>query len=151
MNRAQLYVVGQFVLFALLALALIIFPPGQTPVLRLIGLVLIVVAFIILALAVREFRQRSAVLPNITPTPNSQASLVSTGIYAHVRHPIYAAVLLGAIGVALAHGHFVVMLIALGMVAFFNTKARYEESLLRTVYLEYSDYMTHTGRFLPFW
>lgn len=151
MNRAQLYVVGQFVLFAILALSLIVFPLGQTPLLHLIGLILIVAAFVVLALAIREFRLRNAMLPNITPTPDSHAALVSSGIYGYVRHPIYSAVLLGAIGVALAHGHFAVMGVALVMVVFFSAKARYEESLLRTVYPGYSNYMTHTGRFLPFW
>jgi protein-S-isoprenylcysteine O-methyltransferase Ste14 len=151
MNRAELYVIGQFALFALLAVSLIIFPPGQMSFLRLIGLILIVAAFVVLALAIREFRRRNAILPNITPTPNSSAALVSSGVYARVRHPIYTSVLLGAIGVALAHGHFAVMLIALVMVVFFTAKAKYEESLLRTVYPEYGDYMTHTGRFLPFW
>jgi protein-S-isoprenylcysteine O-methyltransferase Ste14 len=149
-NRAQLFVVGQFALFALLALSLIIFPPGQSSVLRVIGLVTIVLAFVILALAIREFRARNAMLPNIAPTPNSQAALVSSGIYARIRHPIYTSVLLSAIGVALAHGHIAIMVIALGMVVFFTFKAIYEESLLRTVYPQYRDYMLHTGRFLPF-
>ncbi|HVU11327.1 MAG TPA: isoprenylcysteine carboxylmethyltransferase family protein [Phototrophicaceae bacterium] len=150
MSRAQLYVVGQFVLFALLALALIVFPPGQTALLRGIGLLLIVIAFLILALAVREFQVKNATLPNITPTPNAQAALVDTGIYAHVRHPIYTAVLVGALGVALAHGHVAVLLIALVMIVFFTYKSMYEESLLRVVYPQYDQYRTHTGRFLPF-
>ena len=150
MNRAQLYVVGQFVLFALLALAIVLFPPGQTPLLRVIGLILIVSAFVVLALAVGEHRAKNAMLPNITPTPNSQAALVESGIYARVRHPIYTAVLLGALGVALAHGHIILMLIALLMIVFFTFKSLYEESLLRAAYPQYSAYMKRTGRFLPF-
>ena len=150
MNRAQLYVIGQFVLFALLAVSLLIFPPGQTLILRVVGLICIIVAFVVLALAIHEFQARNAILPNITPTPNARAALVGSGIYGHVRHPIYTSVLLGAIGVALAHGHFAVMVIALGMIVFFTFKAIYEESLLSAVYSEYSDYITHTGRFLPF-
>ncbi|MEO8391884.1 MAG: isoprenylcysteine carboxylmethyltransferase family protein [Chloroflexota bacterium] len=150
MDRAQIYVVGQFVLFAVLGISLILFPIGQTPVLRVIGLVGILLAFVVLALAVREFRVRNAMLPNITPTPNSRASLVSSGIYARIRHPIYTAVLLGALGVALVHGHVAILLVALVMMVFFTFKAIYEESLLRAVYPEYGEYMTHTGRFLPF-
>ncbi len=150
MNRAQLFVVGQFVLFALLALSLIVFPLGQTFILRILGLACIVIAFTILVLAIREFRLRTAILPNITPTPNTRASLVTSGIYSRIRHPIYTSVLLGAVGVALAHGHFVVMGIALGMIVFFTFKAIYEESLLSAAYPEYRAYITHTGRFLPF-
>ncbi len=150
MNRAQLYVVGQFTLFGIFAIALVVFPLGQVPLLRVIGLVLIVVAFAVLALAVREFAARNATLPNITPTPKARASLVESGIYGYVRHPIYTSVLVGAVGVALVHGYFAVMLIALVMVLFFTIKSRYEESLLRAAYPQYAAYMTHTGRFLPF-
>ncbi len=103
----------------------------------------------ILGLAVREYGARNAMLPNVTPTPNSRASLVESGIYAHVRHPIYSSVLAGALGVALAHGHIVVIGIALFMIVFFTFKSRYEESLLRAAYPQYAEYMTRTGRFLP--
>lgn len=150
MSRAQLYVAIQFALFAALALALIIFPPGQTPLLRIMGLALIIVAFAVLALAVLEYRRANASLPNVTPTPDSQAGLVTSGIYARIRHPIYTAVLSGAFGVALAHGHWAAMAVALVMLPFFTAKSRYEETLLKAAYPQYETYMRHTGRFLPF-
>jgi protein-S-isoprenylcysteine O-methyltransferase Ste14 len=150
MSRAQFYVIGQFALFALLGAALLVFSPGQTPILRVIGLGLIVSGFVVIALAIREHAIRNAILPNITPTPNAQTRLVESGVYARIRHPIYSGVLLGALGVALAHGHFGVVLVALVLVVFFTFKSRYEEQLLRTVYPQYSSYMTRTGRFLPF-
>ncbi len=150
MNKAQLYVIGQFVLFAVMALALIIFPPGQTLLLRVIGLVLIVIGFALLLLAIREHAAKNATMPNITPTPNAQVGLIESGVYARVRHPIYAGVLSGALGVALVHGHLVLLLIALVMIIFFTYKSRYEEQLLRSAYPQYVAYMTRTGRFLPF-
>ena len=58
--------------------------------------------------------------------------------------------LLGALGVALAHGHIAVLLIALVMIVFFTFKSLYEESLLRAAYPQYRDYMTRTGRVLPY-
>lgn len=150
MNRAQLFVAGQFALFAVLALSLVMFPTGQTTLLRLVGFALVVIAFCVLALAIREHTVRNGMLPNVTPTPNQRAELVESGMYAHIRHPIYSGVLLGAVGVALVHGHFAVMLVALVLVAFFTVKSRYEESLLRGIYPQYGAYMTRTGRFLPF-
>jgi protein-S-isoprenylcysteine O-methyltransferase Ste14 len=149
-TKAQLYVVGQFVLFAVLALALIVFPVGQILPLRLIGLALIVIGFMLILLAIREHAAKNAALPNITPTPNAQVGLIESGVYARVRHPIYSGVLAGALGVALAHGHLATLLIALGMIVFFTYKSRYEEQLLRAVYPQYDAYMAHTGRFLPF-
>jgi protein-S-isoprenylcysteine O-methyltransferase Ste14 len=150
MSRANWYVAGQFVLFAVLALALVVFPTGQTPILRIVGLVLIAAGFVVIALAIREFTLRNRGLPNVTPTPTAHADLVQTGIYARIRHPIYSGVLLGALGVALAHGHIAVLGVALVMVVFFTVKSRYEETLLAAVYPQYADYRTHSGRFLPF-
>lgn len=149
MNRAQVYVAFQFALFAALALALIVFPPGQTPLLRIIGLALIILAFAVLAAAVLEYRRANASLPNVTPTPDSHAGLVTSGIYARIRHPIYTSVLAGALGVALAHGHWLALLVALVMIPFFTAKSRYEETLLKAAYPQYEAYMTRTGRFLP--
>lgn len=150
MSKANFYVAGQFLLFAVLAVALVAFPPGQLPAPRVIGLALIVVAFVVIALALREFALRNRTIPNIAPTPNRATALVETGVYARVRHPIYTSVLLGAVGVALAHGHYAVMLVALTLIVFFTFKSRYEESLLRRVYPQYDAYRARTGRFLPF-
>ena len=108
------------------------------------------IGFAVLMIAIWEHMRRNATLPNITPTPNAHVGLVDTGLYAYVRHPIYSGVLIGAVGVALAHGHLVPILVALVMIVFFTFKSRYEEGLLRAAYPEYADYMTHTGRFLPF-
>lgn len=150
MSKAYAYVAGQFILFGVLAVAVIVFPLGQYPVGRIIGLVQIAAAFVVLALAVREFAARNRTIPNITPTPSTAAALVDTGVYAYVRHPIYTSVLLGAVGVALVHGHYAVMLVALALIVFFTFKSRYEESLLRVAYPQYDAYMARTGRFLPF-
>lgn len=103
-----------------------------------------------LGLAAYAYWQTNGTLPFITPTPDAQAKLVESGIYARVRHPIYTAVLLGGIGSALAHGHVVPLVIALLMVPFFTAKSRYEERLLRAAYPTYAAYMERTHRFLPF-
>lgn len=150
MSRASQYVAGQFALFAALAVSLVLFAPGQTPVLRAVGLVMIITGILVLALAVYAYRHANAALPHVVPTPDANARLVTSGVYGRVRHPIYTAVLLGGIGVALAHGHLVVIFIALLLIPFFTYKSLYEEQLLRHAYPQYEEYMQHTGRFLPF-
>ena len=150
MSRATLFVIGQFILFGIMAVTLIAFPLGGSTPLRIVGLVLIVVGFAVLMIAIWEHMRRNATLPNIAPTPKAHVSLIKTGLYAHVRHPIYSGVLTGALGTALAHGNIVPVIVALVMIVFFTVKSRYEEGLLRAAYPEYADYMTHTGRFLPF-
>ncbi len=150
MSRSGLFVIGQFVLFGIMAITLVVFPLGGSTPLRIVGLVLIVLGFAVLTLAIWEHMRRNATLPYVTPTPNRHVGLVDSGLYAYVRHPIYSGVLTGAVGVALAHGHLVPMIVALVMIVFFTFKSRHEESLLRAIYPEYAAYMTHTGRFLPF-
>lgn len=150
MNRATAYVIGQFVLFWIMAMALLAFPLDQTNELRLVGFVLIVAGFVVIGLAILEHMRRNGTLPYVTPTPNVGVGLIDTGVYARVRHPIYAGVLLGAFGVALVHGHLIPLLIAFMMLVFFTYKSMYEESLLRAAYPDYAAYMRDTGRFLPF-
>jgi protein-S-isoprenylcysteine O-methyltransferase Ste14 len=113
-------------------------------------LALVVLSVIVLALAVYAYWSVNQTLPFITPAPNTQANLVESGIYARVRHPIYTAVLLGALGLALAHGHLVPLLLVLILAAFFTSKSRYEEQMLHAAYPSYAAYMQRTGRFLPF-
>lgn len=150
MNRATLYVIGQFVLFWIMALVLVGFPVQSSTLMRIVGALLIVSGFLVLALAILEHQRRNAALPKIAPTPNPSVGLVDTGIYARVRHPIYTGVLLGGIGVALMHGHLIPLMVAMIMVIFFTYKSIYEERLLREAYPQYADYMRLTGRFLPF-
>lgn len=150
MSRAQVYVAVQFALFAALAVTLFAFPPGQIPLPRIIGLILVASALVVLTLAALEYRRINASLPNIVPTPDARAELVTSGIYSQVRHPIYTAVLLGGLGMALAHGHGIPLLVAVALILFFIIKARYEETLLSKAYPQYTAYMERTGRFLPF-
>lgn len=150
MSRASQFVVGQFVLFAMIAVSLFLFPRGDNTLLRLVGVLLAVGGVVVLGLAMYAYQRANAALPHVEPTPDAKAELVTSGVYARVRHPIYTAVLLGGMGVALAHGHIAVIVLALLLVPFFTFKSRYEETLLRRAYPEYADYMKHTGRFLPF-
>ncbi len=149
MSRATHFVIGQFILFGIMAVALIVVPLGGSTPLRIVGLLLIVLGFAVLMIAIWEHMRRNATLPNIAPTPKAHVGLIKTGLYAHVRHPIYSGVLTGAVGVALTHGNLVPVIVAVVMIVFFTVKSRYEEGLLRAAYPEYADYMTHTGRFLP--
>lgn len=150
MSRASQYVAGQFVLFALIAVSLFLFPLGQNALLRLVGVLLALAGIVVLGLAVYAYQRANAALPHVEPTPDAHAELVTSGVYARVRHPIYTAVLLGGTGVALAHGHIAVIVLALLLIPFFTFKSRYEEKLLCGAYPEYTDYMTRTGRFMPF-
>jgi len=87
--------------------------------------------------------------PSLTPgiEPLRDAPLVTRGAYAHLRHPIYAGVVLLLAGYALTWSNWTLTLIV-GMVAFqyFDAKARAEERWLMERYPEYQRYALHVRR-----
>jgi protein-S-isoprenylcysteine O-methyltransferase Ste14 len=144
------FVAVQFVLFALFGLALLNLPRATTTLSLQVGVLGAVFGIGLVLLAVLEHLQRNAAPPNVSPTPNDRAKLVTTGLYRFARHPIYTGVLFTAGGAAVAHGHALALAVAFVFIPFFTFKSMYEESLLRSAYPDYRAYMQRTGRFLPF-
>jgi protein-S-isoprenylcysteine O-methyltransferase Ste14 len=87
--------------------------------------------------------------PSLTPgtEPLPGAPLVTTGAYAHCRHPIYAGLVLLLAGYALAWSNWTMALLV-GIVAwqYFDAKARAEERWLVGRYPEYQRYARHVRR-----
>ena len=87
--------------------------------------------------------------PSLTPgtEPLPGAPLVTSGAYAHVRHPIYAGLVLILAGYALAWSNWTLALIvALAARQYFEAKARAEERWLLERYPSYQSYMVHVPR-----
>jgi protein-S-isoprenylcysteine O-methyltransferase Ste14 len=86
---------------------------------------------------------------NLTPgtEPLPGADLVTSGAYAHVRHPIYTGVVLVLAGYTLVWSNWTLALIV-GFVAlkYFEAKARREERWLITRFPEYERYMRYVQR-----
>lgn len=77
-------------------------------------------------------------------------SLVTSGPYRIVRHPIYSGGLLALLGTALAQGELRGFLaLALAFVAFL-IKSRFEEARMRAVFPEYERYAKRTPALVPF-
>lgn len=85
------------------------------------------------------------------PHPRDGASLVETGVYGLVRHPIYGGLVIAALGYGLAM-HAVITAIAgsLALLVFFRLKSGREEAWLETRYPGYAAYRARTRRMLPF-
>lgn len=149
MTPSQRLVALQFILFIALGLASVLTPAQSVGTARLIGFGLMVVGILVILSAIVTYQQTNRTPPNITPDPQRKAQLVTSGIYARLRHPIYSGVLLAAFGAALAHGNQIMWAVVAAMYIFFYAKSRYEEALLLHVYPAYKDYMMRTGRFLP--
>jgi len=84
-----------------------------------------------------------------TPVPTQNGSLITTGFFRHVRHPIYTGVLAVVIGVTLRSGSFIHLAVAIGTVLFFDRKAAWEEEQLSNHYLDYKHYAARTPKFVP--
>jgi protein-S-isoprenylcysteine O-methyltransferase Ste14 len=86
---------------------------------------------------------------NLTPgtEPLAGAELVTTGAYAHVRHPIYTGVVFLLAGYTLAWSNWTFALLT-GFVAFqyFQAKARAEERWLMRRFPAYGTYMRRVPR-----
>ncbi|MEP6518359.1 methyltransferase family protein [Microcoleus vaginatus] len=83
------------------------------------------------------------------PYPREDGSLVKTGIYGIVRHPLYSGLILAALAwtifkISLSH------LIATAiLLIFFDIKARREEAWLSEKYSEYSEYRQRVKKLIP--
>lgn len=88
---------------------------------------------------------------NLTPLPEPvpDGQLVTGGAYSVVRHPIYAALLLGGVGwgVYRRSGAALGWTAALG--ALFHFKANHEEAALLRRFPEYAAYRARVKRFIP--
>ncbi|MBW6454960.1 MAG: isoprenylcysteine carboxylmethyltransferase family protein [Trueperaceae bacterium] len=116
------------------------------PQARWIGLA-IMLAGLLLALAAGLRLGR-----NLTPFPRPRpgGELVTAGVYAFARHPIYGGVLLLAIGWSVAQSSVATLAATALLWALFEAKSRYEERALAEAYPEYPRYAAATRRFVPF-
>ena len=87
--------------------------------------------------------RRSAALPSM------RDGLVQHGIYAHIRHPIYAGLLLEFAGIVLLHPHFAAILACALGACWCILQAHLEEVDLVQRIPAYREYMARLPRFAP--
>ena len=77
-------------------------------------------------------------------------SVVSTGAFRYVRHPLYSAAILFYLGLAVSTASLFSLLLLVIIFLFYNYIASYEESLLETKFGEdYVSYKNRTGKWFP--
>jgi protein-S-isoprenylcysteine O-methyltransferase Ste14 len=114
--------------------------------LRALGAGLVVLALVLATLA---FRGLGASLTPL-PEPIPGAALVTEGPYRSCRHPLYRAVLIGALGMTLLLGSLLHLLLLLGLAGVLGGKARREERALLQAHPGYAAYRAATPAILPF-
>ncbi|MSU34953.1 MAG: isoprenylcysteine carboxylmethyltransferase family protein [Pedosphaera sp.] len=83
------------------------------------------------------------------PKPREGSELVQCGVYAIVRHPLYASVMLSSLGWALIWQSGPALITTLLLIPFFHFKARREECWLRKQFPDYAEYERRVPRFIP--
>ena len=77
-------------------------------------------------------------------------SLITSGIYSLVRHPLYASIMLMLFGGSIVYANYIsAILTAVVFIPFMYHRARQEEIMLEQQFKSYSDYKKKTGMFFP--
>lgn len=84
-----------------------------------------------------------------SPIPKESGELATSGVYRLVRHPIYSALLLVSLGLAIRGASVWHVVVLLALVLLLQVKARAEEAMLLEKYQGYASYAARVGRFLP--
>jgi protein-S-isoprenylcysteine O-methyltransferase Ste14 len=122
-----------------------LFPPGWPGAVRAVGIGLVAVGAAFVVAAARALGASLTPLPK----PRGRAELVEHGPYRLVRHPIYGAGMLLAVGYALATS-VPALGVAAALVVLWVLKAAVEERWLEERFVGYSEYRRRTPRrFLP--
>lgn len=148
-SRGEGWVAVQIALFAAIGvtgLASLADGPrdGPTPA-EVAGLVAIVAGVMVVAAASWTLRANLSPFPR----PTAGATLVETGPFRWVRHPIYAGIVLAAVGWAAFCGSIVTLILAAVLLLLFDAKSRREEAWLEDRFPGYPGYRARTSRFIP--
>jgi protein-S-isoprenylcysteine O-methyltransferase Ste14 len=81
--------------------------------------------------------------------PAELTALVTRGPFRFVRNPIYTAMLVTLVGLALPNLVSAILLVVAGVALEIQVRAVEEPHPLRTHRDEYAEYLAHTGRFVP--
>ncbi|MBI5880475.1 MAG: isoprenylcysteine carboxylmethyltransferase family protein [Chloroflexi bacterium] len=83
------------------------------------------------------------------PRPLERGQLVTSGAYALVRHPIYAGLIIAAVGWALWNTGLLTLAAAVLLFVFFDMKSRLEERWLAEKYPDYPAYRQRVKKLIP--
>jgi protein-S-isoprenylcysteine O-methyltransferase Ste14 len=147
-SRGGWWVAGQFALLVMIVAA----PnasssrPDRRAAIRCVGASLLAAAAAILTVGALKLGK------NLTPYPRplEESSLVTTGIYRYVRHPLYFGVILAAFGIALIKTSPVVIVLTTALLALLNAKASREEAWLSEKFADYETYRRQSWKIIPF-
>ena len=146
--RGEGWVAVQLVLFAaigLTGLASVLGGGAGAPLTAIAGGVFITVGLLVVA------GGAAALGSNLTPFPRPRqaATLVETGAYRYVRHPIYSGLVLASVGWSMATAAPQALVPTALLALLFDVKSRREEAWLSEQLPGYEAYRERTAKFVP--
>ena len=147
--RGEGWVVIQFALLAAVAVAGLAGPAWEgaaRTATTVLGAGLLAAGLVLAFRGVVDLRDALTPLPH----PRDGASLVDTGSYRLVRHPIYGGIIVGAAGYGLVMASPLALVGAAVLLGFFRLKSAREELWLEARYPGYAAYRARTRRLVPF-
>jgi protein-S-isoprenylcysteine O-methyltransferase Ste14 len=87
---------------------------------------------------------------NIVPDPQQNITLITSGPYRYIRHPMYLSILIFFLPPVLAQPSFSILLTYGSLTFTLIIKLHYEEHLLKQVLSTYAHYQTHSKKLIPF-
>jgi protein-S-isoprenylcysteine O-methyltransferase Ste14 len=138
-----------FVWLILMALDSVRFQWSQVPVwLQIVGIILLVCSFYLLFLT---FQENSYLSPVVRIQEERGQTVISTGPYHYVRHPMYAAIVIFMAGTALLLGSWYGIVLGLILGVILARRAVLEERTLRAELPGYGAYMAQVKyRLIPY-
>ncbi len=140
------YVTLSFLLLICAPLEAIYWPSEVSTLQQVIGIVLGLGGLILGVLSFKGLGRNFRVFG----APRRSGTLITTGVYTYIRHPMYSGVIMGLGGYALYFGSVISIPLWAGVLIFYVAKAVKEERLLAAKFPEYGDYISRTRRFIPF-
>jgi protein-S-isoprenylcysteine O-methyltransferase Ste14 len=146
--RGEGWVILQGLLLLCLAISGMLGPAWSGAVRTVTSVIGVGAIFAGLYLAVRGIRDLGSSLTPL-PHPRPDGTLVVTGVYGLVRHPIYGGLIVAGLGWGMLTASPAALVAAGVLWAFFELKSRREEIWLESHYAAYAAYKVGTRRLIP--
>lgn len=137
---------SRFLVSAQLSLIALIAFPFATAQLSILNLGLFALGLMVGVAAITVMPSRSF---SVMPEPTSKGELVTRGIYRHIRHPMYLAVLLCGLAACLAYASALKWGLLALLASVLIAKIRREERLLLARFAGYAAYRLRTKALIP--
>ncbi len=148
MNKPTYVLFTKGLTFAQFVLIAILFVVG--PIVVIDNIKLAAVQFLGFALGIYGIYAIGIFNFSAYPTPRKDSILVSTGPFKYVRHPMYLAVLLYCVPIALFHPTTIKTLTIVLLLFILLVKIQVEEGFLENRFSNYKDYQKQSWRLIPF-